>query len=73
MGCYMFFEGSLQFNKAVTKEFKKKVNSFIKVSHLAEDAPYGTACPWWINKENRLTLGSTKFGDHGVWLNLFGR
>lgn len=29
---------------------KKKVNSFIKVSHLAEDAPYGTACPRYADR-----------------------
>ena len=68
MGCFMFFEGSLGFDRKMDREMKKKVNSFIKVSHLAKDAPYGTACPWWINKEDRLILGCTKFGDHHVWL-----
>ena len=35
---------------------------------LVDIHTYGTACPWWINKEDRLILGCTKFGDHHVWL-----
>ncbi|MDY3238508.1 MAG: hypothetical protein SOW80_00105, partial [Anaerovoracaceae bacterium] len=40
----------LQFDRKMDCEMKKKVNSFIKVSHLAEDASYGTACPRYADR-----------------------
>lgn len=69
MGVWFYFSGGFDFNKKVEPEFREGFNYYAREKSWDDpNAPYGTSCPWFIDENDKMTLGGTKFGDHGVWL-----